>query len=297
MKKNSATALLALCLVGILGGIAPVFMKIAFKEFTPVEIICFRFLLTAVILILYLFFTRKLTFTRSDMPRIIMGSLLFTGNIFLFAVGLQFTTSVASQIMYLLMPALVLVLSFLFLKQHLRLQSIASIVLGFSGGLFLILGGKTAHLSSSLGRPLGNIIILGAVFCWGSYLVFSKKLSVKYPPVTILAFNSLIAGSIALGVLVVQKQNLLFSLLHASSPALLSLMFLLLFNSFIFFFLYQWCIKHVSPFMVSLSSYLSPLAAGFVAIPLFGETITLQLLMSAVLIGISAYITFRNKNK
>jgi len=293
MKPTPVKAIVALCLTGILGGFAPVFMKVAFKEFTPVQIVFTRFFFAFLILFPLAFFTQKFTFDKQDIPVVLFASLLFSCNIFFFVLGLQYTTSIASQLMYLLTPTFVIVLTYFIFKKSITSKHVVSIIAGLLGGIILISGNNLSHLSSSLGTPKGNGIILGAVCSWSLYIIISKKLSSKYHPLSLIVANSGVITVISIFVLFFQQVQIFSSYFHASSPAILSLLFLVIFNSVLFFFLYQWSIKLASPFAVSLSTYLSPLAAALLAIPLFGEKITIQLMISALLIGISSYLTFK----
>jgi len=297
MKSPPVKAIVALCITGVLGGFAPIFMKIAFKEFTPVQIVFTRFFFSFIILFSIALFTKKLTFDKNDIPHIILASLLFSCNIFFFVFGLQYTTSIASQLMYLLTPTFVIILSHFFLNSSVTSKYVLSIITGLLGGIILIIGSNVSRLTNSLGTTLGNGIILGAVFSWSLYIIISKKLSKKYHPLSLIVANSAVVGSIAMILLFTQRIHI-FSLYFKASPqVIISLLFLIIFNSVLFFFLYQWSIKLASPFAVSISTYLSPLAAGLLAVPLFGEQITLQLIISALLIGVSSYLTFKKERK
>jgi len=297
MKSPPVKAIVALCITGVLGGFAPIFMKIAFKEFTPVQIVFTRFFFSFIILFSIALFTKKLTFDKNDIPHIILASLLFSCNIFFFVFVFHYTTSIASQLMYLLTPTFVIILSHFFLNSSVTSKYVLSIITGLLGGIILIIGSNVSRLTNSLGTTLGNGIILGAVFSWSLYIIISKKLSKKYHPLSLIVANSAVVGSIAMILLFTQRIHI-FSLYFKASPqVIISLLFLIIFNSVLFFFLYQWSIKLASPFAVSISTYLSPLAAGLLAVPLFGEQITLQLIISALLIGVSSYLTFKKERK
>lgn len=295
MNSTRLKAVLALCCTGILGGIAPVFMKIALKEVAPVQITFTRFFFALIILFPIALFTKKLRFNKKDIPHLVLASLLFSGNIFLFVFGLQYTTSIASQLMYLLTPTLVIILSYFFMKTRILPKHIFSIIAGLIGGVILVSRANMSNLANSLGSPMGNLIILGGVCSWSMYVVLSKKLSAKYHPLSLMVVNNIMITIISFVTLAYLKINILVSYAQLSNAALISLLLLVLLNSILFFFLYQWGIKLASPFMVSVSAYLSPLAAASLAVPLFGEQITIQLVLSALLIGVSSYLTFRKK--
>lgn len=289
-------ALIAIIIAGILGGMSPIFMKVALTEFTPFQIAFTRFFFAFLILLPVAFFKKQLHFHKKDFFLLLFSSLFFAGNIILFVIGLPHTTSIASQLFYLLTPTFVIILSYFLLRHKIETKHIFSIITGFIGGLILVIrGGNVAILTASLGTTQGNILILSAVMCWSIHVVLSKKLSEKYTPLNLLVISSIVTSFISGIFLLFKQTNLIYLYIHASWPSIVSLLLLITLNSILFFFLYQWAIKLVKPFSVSLSSYLSLLATAVIAIPLFAEKITAQLVVSGLLIGISSYLTFKKR--
>ena len=288
-------ALIAIIIAGVLGGIGPIYSKVALTEFTPFQIVFVRFFLAFLILLPTGVITKKLHFDKSDLLYLTFISLLFAGNILLFMVGLQYTTSIASQLLYLLTPAFVIVLSSFILKHRIEGKHVLSIVAGFSGGLLLVFRSDNAALSQSLGNMKGNIMILSAVICWSLYVTLSKKLSHKYSPLSLIVLVNFVTGALALLLMIFKREDIVSAFSHAHMLPIINLLLLVVFNSILFFFLYQWAIKLVKPFSVSLSSYIGTLVTATLAIPLFGEKITAQLVISGLLIGISSYLTFKKR--
>lgn len=288
-------ALIAIIIAGILGGVSPIFMKVALTEFTPFQIVFIRFFLAFLILFPIAFFTKKLRFDKKDLPYLFLISLFFAGNVLLFVVGLQYTTSIVSQLFYLLTPTLVIILSTFFLQQKIERKHLLSIGAGFAGGLILITRSGNTALVESLGNLKGNVLILTAVCCWALYVTLSKKMSHKYSPLNLIILVNFVTAFLAFLFLFFLGQDIIAAFAHAHVLTITNLLFLTVFNSILFFFLYQWAIKLVKPFSVSLSSYIGVLATALFAIPLFGEKITVQLVVSGFLIGVSSYLTFKKR--
>jgi len=291
-------AAFALVFTGILGGVAPIFLKVALREFTPFEIVFTRFFFAFIILFPILLAKKGFRVYKKDFVRILFASLFFAGNIFLFIFGLQYTTSISSQLLYLLTPTLVIILSFFFLKTRVQIHHLISIITGLLGGVILIGRNTTSvELINSLGTAYGNLIVLGAVCSWAGYIMVTKKLSSLYSPLFLLACNCFVTAGLSVFFLLRQHNNI-FSIYHgASLQAILSLIALITLNSIAFFFLFQWAIKRVSPFMASTTTYFGPLSAAFFGVLLLGEKITIPLITSAFFICISAFFTFVNKIK
>ena len=81
-----------------------------------------------------------------------------------------------------------------------------------------------------------------------------------------------------------------------SSPLVIfSLLALAVVNSVIFFFLYQWSLQKASAFIVSSTTYISPLVTALFAIPFFGERLSVTLFISAASIFIGSYFILLEK--
>jgi drug/metabolite transporter (DMT)-like permease len=283
-----------LVIVGVLGGVAPIVMKISLKEFTPLQIAFTRFFFASLILIPIAISRSALRFTTKDLIYLTLASFLFAGNILFFVLGLSSTTAIASQLLYLLVPVLVLVLSSVILKHPIAKRHLLSLGMGGTGGLLLIMQ-RGGVQSSSLGSLQGNATVLMAVISWSTYLVVSKKISAKHNALGILTINSCMSA-LGAGLYLGFSNTMPFrAYTQASASVLLGLGFLVVVSSILFFFLYQRLIKQVKPFTLSLTAYVGVLSTAVIAVPLFNESMTPALLASAALIFASSYLALRNR--
>lgn len=136
--------------------------------------------------------TKKLLFLES-----------FLGN-FLFSVcmlfGMRFTTAVAAGIIMSAIPAVVALLSWIFLKERIHWRNWAGIACA-AVGIALYSASKSAQpsieyqsQSTFLGISsiwLGNMLLIGAVFCEAAYAVIGKKLTEGLGPKRISAIINL----------------------------------------------------------------------------------------------------------
>ncbi len=295
MERHTLTlkSMLVLVTVGILGGIAPIFMKFALADFTPAEIAFSRFFGASLILIPAAVITRSFRMSKRQVLPVFAASLLFAGNINLFILGLPLTTSIASQILYLLVPALVLVLSIALFHERIRARHLISIAAGILGGVLLVGRAGADTFSTSLGTAQGNGVVLGAVLSWSLYLVLSKKLSKTCSPFTLLVANCLTTAVVSGIILIWSNVNIVRTYMNASSLSISHILLLIFTNSLLFFFLYQWLIKQVKPFTASLSTYIGLLATALTAATLLHEQINAQLILSTLLLLISSYISLK----
>jgi drug/metabolite transporter (DMT)-like permease len=136
--------------------------------------------------------TRRLLFLES-----------FLGN-FLFSIcmlfGVSLTTAVAAGVVMSSIPAVVALLSWVFLKERIGRRSAAGIACAAIGiGLFSLQKGDpslatTAQAGSILGMDrmlLGNLLVFAAVVCEAAYVVIGKRLTEGLGPKRISAIINL----------------------------------------------------------------------------------------------------------
>lgn len=288
----------ALIITGILGGFAPLLMKIALKEFSSLQIIFIRFGIASIIIIPLLTHQIK-TISLKKLALTLPAGVLFSSNIFLFVIGLQYTTSIVSQLFYLLTPVIVSLIGYILLREKISMRRILSMFVCFAGSTLLILRSvESSNLIHSIGTIKGNLYIIGAVTSWSIYIIYTKRISKQIEPSFFLLTNFLTAFVISIIFLNISNVTLMgtiTTLTRGSFPAVTSLIVLGVVNSVIFTFLSQWSLKRVSAFIVASSTYLSPLSAALFAIPFFGEQLSSVLIISAVSIFFGSYLILTEK--
>jgi drug/metabolite transporter (DMT)-like permease len=119
----------------------------------------------------------------------------FLGN-FLFSIcmlfGMRYAGAITAGIVMAAIPAVVALLSRIFLKEPLSVRTLAAIALAIAGVATLAFTrnvGSTVNANSSL--LIGTALLLGAVFCEASYVVIGKKLTGNVSPKRISAIINL----------------------------------------------------------------------------------------------------------
>ncbi len=282
-------AVLAVVTASIIGGIAPVVAKIALQTFTPLQIVFFRFGGAAAILV-WIALYQKLSWRvpSRELLKLLLGSLLFAGNIIFFIFGIARTTSVVSQLFYLLTPFIIMIWGRLLFKTKIPGSKAFGALIGLAGALLLVLGSAQ---SVAFGSIQGNLLVATAVLCWGSYLLYSQKVIGHYSPLQLLTTNSFITTLLTLPIVFNQFMGPAPFLQPISTKAVGAIIFLILISSVSMFFLYQWALQRVSAVTVSTAQYISPLAAAVFGALLLGETVSTQLLLSGTLILVGVYFS------
>jgi drug/metabolite transporter (DMT)-like permease len=135
----------------------------------------------------------------------------FTG-VFLFNVfmlyGLKFTTAIQAGIMTSTLPAVVGLLSFLFLKEKLTKQKILGILFSVVGILLINhAGGESGDVKSLL----GTLLIFGAVVGEALFITIGKSISNNVTPLTISTMVSIFGLILFLPFSIYEAKNFNFS--------------------------------------------------------------------------------------
>ncbi len=155
--------LLILFIANLLGGaFTPMFVKLGVREIPPLTFTFFRFIVASLVLIPFVVRSKE-RIRLSDFYKIFLYSIFFSANVAFFGLGIQYTTAIASQILYTLVSLIVGILSYFILKEKFNRYKIIGSITAFIGVSYLISGSVNNSLSSSLGSPLGNGLVLVAV--------------------------------------------------------------------------------------------------------------------------------------
>jgi len=107
-------------------------------------------------------------------------------NQLFFFEGLNLTTPINASIVMTINPVLVILLSFLIIKEEINLQKIIGILFGLTGAAMLILNGGTIDFASN--HQTGNLFVFINASSYGLYLVLVKPLMRKYHSITVLFY-------------------------------------------------------------------------------------------------------------
>ncbi len=205
----------------------------------------------------------------------------FLGN-FLFSVcmlfGVKLTTAVAAGVIMSAIPAVVAVLSALFLHERIGKRSMAAIALAAIGiGLFSMTKTGTAAnpVGTWAGLPLplwGNLLIFAAVVCEASYVVIGKRLTQGLGPKRISSLINLV------GFVLVTPMGLWaalgFDFSSVSTSFWLLLVFYGLAASVWTVWLWMTGLKSVPASQAGVFTVMLPVSAAAIGVLFMGESLT-----------------------
>lgn len=209
----------------------------------------------------------------------------FLGN-FLFSIcmlfGVSLTTAVAAGVVMSSIPAVVAVLSWLFLRERIGARSAAGIACAALGiGLFSLDKGSADSGVDASRALLGNLLVFAAVVCEASYVVIGKRLTEGLGPKRISAIINL--WGLALVTPMGLWAALSFDFTAVAAPVWVLLVFYGLAASVWTVWLWMTGLKTVPASQAGVFTVMLPISAALIGVVFMGERLTgLQVLAFAI---------------
>jgi len=292
----SPNTLIIFLSIAIIGGSTAALVKFAVLQFPPVFLVFIRALFSSLLLLPF-FLKERSNFKKDKISMLILGGLLITANGLLFAFGIQYTSVIAGQLIYVPTALIVAILGWIFLKEKIGSNQVVGLALTILGIAILYYGSISTKDKLSFGSPFGNSLIILGLLCWSGFVVISKKLSKVYTPLQITFFSFLTAIPISLIFLPLEFYNHSISNLNVTTAGILAVASLIIFSTVLYFFLYQIVINKTSAFSSSLILYLQAIIAAIIGVIFFDEKLTFLLFVGALLIVIGIIGSTRIKKE
>ena len=262
----------------------------------PIELFCFRAVGACFLFWLISFFIPKEKVEKRDFPKIFIASALgYFGTQLTFLLAISDITPMDCSIVSAISPILTMIIASIALKEPITLKKASGVALSFCGVVFLILNSVSAHAGSVETRPRGVLLIVANCLCFALYLGIFKPLIEKYSVVTFMKWIFLFALVMAIPFAAPGIMKINYS---ALTPKLLSeLMFLVIFATFIAYFLIPIGQKRIRPTLVSMYSYMQPIIATALSIWAGMDTLTWQKVVAAATVFTGVAIVNRSKAK
>ena len=207
--------------------------------------------------------------------------------------GLHYTTATNALLLQAAIPAVVMVLDFLFFRTRADPVQAGGVVLSILGVATIVFQGNPAAVLK-LHFGMGDGLILTAVAVWAIYTVLLRL----KPPVSPVSF---IAATFGLGVLTTAP--LAISEWQAgeaiawSMPVASALLYVMVLPSLASYFIYNWATAQVGPARAGQAITLMPLFGALLSTMLLGEALHsyhmagMGLILGGIVVG--AYATLR----
>jgi drug/metabolite transporter (DMT)-like permease len=289
-KDRAATLVEAALLLAVLFlGTNPVAVKVAVAEFPPLPFVTVRFTLAGLLLLTLVALLEQADGrpNRRDLLSLAGVGLVGVGaNNVAFTLGVSMTTASETALIYAAVPIWGILLGLALGLERPTPWGILGVCLAFSGVAVVVYGGLTG--STSL---LGNLLVVVATVCWGSYAVLSLPLLRRYSPLVVASYTMLFGG---LGVLPLALPDFLdASWADASGRTWEALAYSTLLVAAFGFWAWQRGVSQIGANRVLIYQYLITLVGVTAGVLLLGESLTANKVLGGAVILLGVYLARR----
>src|SRR5918998_3658199 len=288
-KDRASTLVEASLLLAVLFlGTNPVAVKVAVAEFPPIPFVAMRFTLAGLLLLALVALLEPADARpgRRDLLSLAGVGLLGVGaNNVAFTLGVSMTTASETALIYAAVPIWGILLGLALGLERPTPWGILGVGLAFLGVAVVIYGGLTG--STSL---LGNLLVVVATVCWGSYAVRSLPLLRRYSPL-VASYTMLFGG---LGALLLAMPGFLDARwAEASGEAWEALAYSTILVAAFGFWAWQRGVSQVGANRVLIYQHLITLVGVAAGVVLLGESLTANKVLGGAVILLGVYLARR----
>ena len=288
-QRNSA--LLSMLVVVLVWGSAATVTKLAVEQ-RPAFLFAFlRNLVASVCLIPFFISAKKKAAPGSTNAPI--GKLIAMGltgiSLFyiLFNISFYYTTAAVGALIQGFIPAGIIIMAVIFLKERLRQWQVWGIIVSIIGVLLL---GFSGDIPAARNAFLGNSLMLLSIVCWGAYTILSKSM-LQYDPVYLSCMTIWIGTAGLLPAALYDLRGLQWPTISAGSW--LAIFYLGIFSSAVCYILYNRALKILPAVQVGNLMNFDPFFGAFFAVWLLHESLGWLQITGALLVILGVMITAR----
>jgi drug/metabolite transporter (DMT)-like permease len=261
------------------------------RNIRPFSIAFLRFAIASILLILCTWKTeRKFPPLRKHqfLFVILLGMTgIFTYNVMFFK-GLKIIEASRASLVIATCPVFITIASTLFLKERINIYKAIGIVISVCGAIVVISKGSISQIfEGNLGR--GELYIFCCVLSWVAYSLIGKAVMNDLSPLVSVSYSAVV-GAVALAV-PAYFEGLFQNIGNIALLDWVSILYLGIFGTVIGFVWYYEGIQRIGPTKAGLFINLVPIFAILLSFLILRESITISLLIGAVLVISGVYIT------
>lgn len=261
---------------------------------SPNELFCLRSIgATSLFWLVSLFMPRE-KIDRKDFLSIFLASMLglfVTQLSFLKAITI--TTSIDSSILSSATPIMTMFVAAIFLKEPITIKKAGGVILSFVGIIMLIFNSVSMGSSVEHTSPWGVVLMLCNGLAFALYLGIFRPLISKYSVITFMKWMFLFSLLVSLPFNLKNLVSIPYS--EIDTKVLLQIGYLILFATFIAYFLIPVGQKYLRPTIVSMYSYIQPIIATVLSIIIGMDRLSWQKIIAAILVFSGVAIVTQSK--
>ena len=208
--------------------------------------------------------------------------------------AITMTTSIDSAILGTLAPIFTMIFAAIFLKEPVTFKKASGVAMSFVGIILLILNSENAHNGVDSTRPAGVALMLLNALSFAAYLGIFRPLISRYSVVTFMKWMFLFSLIVSLPLSFKGLMQTDFSAIGTTTA--LEILFVIVFATFVAYFLIPLGQKKIRPTIVSLYSYLQPMIACAVSIAIGMDSLNLIKFLSIILVFSGVALVSRSRS-
>ncbi|HRN69679.1 MAG TPA: DMT family transporter [Candidatus Woesebacteria bacterium] len=291
-------AIFALIIANVIWGAASPIFKYALTDMPPFTLAFIRFFFAG--LIFLPFISRKIHHIKGKyLMHVIVGGIWGVSiNVAFFFQGLNLVSSINAPIIGAMGPLVLYVLSLFILKEKPHPQIMKGILFALTGVLIIVfaplLRSPITHASeySITSQIMGNTFFILAMLGAALHVIHTKKVANKVDPITLTGIQFFVGAISFLPFMIAELQTWSFSSLTQSSW--IGIIYGIFFSSALGYVSQNYAIKKLPAQKVGIFSYMMPVVAVIVAMPLLGEYPDIFFLFGTLFVVVGIFISEKN---
>ncbi len=265
--------------------------------FTPLSLFTLRSVGAGLLFWILSVFSPKESVDRKDLFKIFLASLLgYYGTQLTFLVGINYTTPFDCSIIASLGPVFTMLFAAVALKEPITGKKAVGVAISMAGVILLIYNSSIATAETArTTTPFGIILILLNSILFASYLGIFRPVIQKYSVVTFMKWIFLF--SFVMSAPFSAPDLMAVDYANVPTVCFLELGYLVLFATFIAYFLIPIGQKNLRPTLVSLYSYMQPIVATSLGIYLGMDELSPMKVLSCAAVVLGVVLVNKSKGK
>ena len=208
--------------------------------------------------------------------------------------AITMTTSIDSAILGTLAPIFTMIFAAIFLKEPVTFKKASGVAMSFVGIILLILNSANTHNGVDSTRPAGVALMLLNALSFAAYLGIFRPLISRYSVVTFMKWMFLFSLIVSLPLSFKGLMQTDFSAIGTTTA--LEILFVIVFATFVAYFLIPLGQKKIRPTLISLYSYLQPMIACAVSLAIGMDSLNLIKFLSIILVFSGVALVSRSRS-
>lgn len=255
----------------------------------PTVLLLLRAGLASLVFAIWIFFSRKkIKFPKNkDLAKFfILGALCIPMNQYFFFLAVDLTAAPNVALAYALVPAFVLLLDTIFLKNKATILKIFGIVVAFVGAT-VIFSEQGIDLRSEF--FIGNLIALAGSLSWAIYTILGKNIIKEYGSIFSTGLAIILGYLLYLPIYFAIGDTSSFALID--NVAIIKILYLGLFTSVVGYALWYWMLERMDASKLSVFNNLQPIITAILAFIFLSFNFTLPFVAGGVMVIIGVFLT------